>query len=146
LYHSYFDHEKRKKTICYRTPFRILNCYTDPMTVRIKVRHRSSTIDSPKFVEWKYVLGKGDYLALPDLIYRLDFFVAFEPSHKHLKSGFELINKAFEEDLMLYDEVKPEEQSNEDNFMSAQYLMQLHSKRSEFRRDKNSKILAKLFS
>ncbi len=30
--------------------------------------------------------------------------------------------------------------------MSAQYLMQMHSERSEFRRDKNSKIMAKLFS
>jgi len=77
LYHSYFDHQKRKKTICYRTPFRILNCFDDYVIIKIKIKHKDSTIYDPKYIEVERQLKKGEYLSLPALFYKLDFLIAF---------------------------------------------------------------------
>lgn len=67
LYHSYFDHFRRKKCITYRTPYRIFN---------------STNVDfclwfwDPKDnTKWKSIVRIYEYYAIPERIFQSDFLV-----------------------------------------------------------------------
>lgn len=57
LYHSYFDHLRRKKKVTYRTPYRILNLSKYNFHLLFYMPKNSYT--------WIHKLYKREYYAIP---------------------------------------------------------------------------------
>ena len=74
VYHSYFDHFRRRKRITYRTPFRIFNATGITLNLWFFI--------SKNHTEWMIKLKKCQYYAIPSKIYSTDFVVSINEGTK----------------------------------------------------------------